>query len=642
MKSRRPGRTLLDLVVITGVVGALLALALVGLSHSREAMRRNTCSRNLQELGIGLQRYHQAFGQLPPAAIRVRPGELVELRNTTSAAVHYAMPYLQANWAVLLAPYIGHNELADTFDKSGLITDPQNAKLREADIPLMRCPADLYNRPDNMYQLVTATGLESSFARGNYAINGGVSSNEARPGYSGKPIANGFERRYVARDSGTVEQTWGNGIAGFNKTFAVQEFENGHSHLVAIEELRAGLLPDDSRGVWALGEIGSSVTYWHGLLGDASGPNSKKPRADDILGCFQLHKIFDEDGLVQEGMPCCPYTVIAGQATARSMHPGGVNTLLVDGSTKFFSDGCDLSVWHAMHSRDWREIADPSETGMAPHPVSGEEVASRPAAQSLVRPSPSTNSVDMELVWIAPGEFIMGLPDEGQDLDSLITGVPPEAPAHPVRVTAGFYIGRYEVTQGQYLRVVGTNPSWHTADGGGRIEVIDKDSSQFPVEQVTWLEAADFCNRLSDLPAERAAGRRYRLPTEVEWEYCCRSGSTVPFRVPALPSVDGFNILVHPQKSLPLNEVGSYEPNAFGLYDMRGNVWEWCADWYAPDSYARSAPDDPRGPASGVLKVVRNADWQFTAMGCKYGDIHTEPWRKNPYIGFRVLCEVAN
>jgi formylglycine-generating enzyme required for sulfatase activity len=199
------------------------------------------------------------------------------------------------------------------------------------------------------------------------------------------------------------------------------------------------------------------------------------------------------------------------------------------------------------------------------------------------------------------------------------------------------------VTQQQYQQVMGSNPSWHTPEGGGKIEVVDQDPARFPVEQVSWVDAVTFCCRLSALPAEKQAGRSYRLPTEAEWEYACRAGSTERFSPPMLSPEDesGFNVRPNSADGLPVRPVGSYRANAFGLYDMRGNVWEWCSDWFAWDYYQHSPKDDPPGPASGVLRVVRGADWRLTLMGCNYVRVHTEPWRTNPYIGFRVACEAT-
>ena len=101
-----------------------------------------------------------------------------------------------------------------------------------------------------------------------------------------------------------------------------------------------------------------------------------------------------------------------------------------------------------------------------------------------------------------------------------------------MRITKGFFLGAFEVTQRQYEVVTGANPSWHSIGGGGRAQVLGEDTSNYPVEQVSWVDAVTFCGRLSALPAEKAAGRRYRLPSEAEWEYACRAGSTAPFAEP--------------------------------------------------------------------------------------------------------------
>ena len=317
----------------------------------------------------------------------------------------------------------------------------------------------------------------------------------------------------------------------------------------------------------------------------------------------------------------------------------------MDGSTRFISDDVDLSVWHAMHSRETRDVPAPSEDE-APA-VSAPSKSGPPLPPAPAHPAPAgiesiTTSIGMKLVWIPAGEFIMGLPDEGKDRNDPVSGVPPEVPPHRVRITKGFFLGAFEVTQRQYEVVTGANPSWHSIGGGGRTQVLGEDTSNYPVEQVSWVDAVTFCGRLSALPAEKAAGRRYRLPTEAEWEYACRAGSTAPFAEPSGDAADrsGFNVRSDSLTGLKLTKVGSYPPNDFGLYDMRGNVQEWCADWMAWDYYRHSPQDDPGGPASGVLRVVRGADWRFTGMGCHYARYDTEPWRTNPYIGFRVVCEL--
>lgn len=160
---------------------------------------------------------------------------------------------------------------------------------------------------------------------------------------------------------------------------------------------------------------------------------------------------------------------------------------------------------------------------------------------------------------------------------------------------------------------------------------------------VTWQAANTFCQRLSAMPEEQAASRTYRLPTEAEWEYACRSGS----REAALGSNRTANVEVNGESAghlpgLELAPVGSFASNQFGLHDMRGNAWEWTADWYDRDYYARSRVDDPAGPANGYLKVVRGSDWRFVGEPCLI-DYHVmPPWKSNPFVGFRIVCETRN
>jgi hypothetical protein len=130
---------------------------------------------------------------------------------------------------------------------------------------------------------------------------------------------------------------------------------NGTANLVAIDEIRAGLRPIDPRGSWALGQVGASVTWGHGIYGDADRPNSASRKSDDIVGCGRLREEVGQEYLAQERMTCCWYCESNEQATARSMHPGGVNTLTLDGAAHFVLDEIDPSVWHALHSRDFRE-----------------------------------------------------------------------------------------------------------------------------------------------------------------------------------------------------------------------------------------------------------------------------------------------
>lgn len=242
-----------------------------------------------------------------------------------------------------------------------------------------------------------------------------------------------------------------------------------------------------------------------------------------------------------------------------------------------------------------------------------------------------TNSIGMQFVDVPAGMFTMGVPDIGNNEPA-----PPECPTHEVRITRSFRLGQHEVTQSQYMSVMGSNPSHHSPDRAGT-EATD----EFPVENVTWNDAVEFCRRLTDLPGEKAQGRRYRLPTEAEWEYACRSGKSDPYRWnPRRQPDDKSGAAAGIEPSLPLTRVGSYPPNDFGLCDMRGNVWEWCSDWFERSYYSRSPIDDPTGPAGGYLKVVRGGDWIFVGEVCRINYPVMSPWQRSPFVGFRVVCEI--
>jgi len=255
----------------------------------------------------------------------------------------------------------------------------------------------------------------------------------------------------------------------------------------------------------------------------------------------------------------------------------------------------------------------------------------------------STNSIGMKLALVPAGTSSMGSPDDEQERDE-------EELPHAVRITKPFYIGIHEVTQADYEKVMGKADSatFNKSNGGG---------PDHPMENVLWEEAGEFCKKLSELPEEKRAGRRYRLPTEAEWEYACRAGTTTPFHFGnALSSKqansNGNFPYGSPEKGPYLRrtaKVGSYQPNAFGLYDMHGNVAEWCADWYQKDYYQKSAKEDPSGPIEGVLpsgfgnfyRVVRGGSWLDEARACRAAyRQRAMPENRYRLIGFRVVCEV--
>jgi formylglycine-generating enzyme required for sulfatase activity len=249
-----------------------------------------------------------------------------------------------------------------------------------------------------------------------------------------------------------------------------------------------------------------------------------------------------------------------------------------------------------------------------------------------------TNSVGMTLVRIKPGSFQMGSPDSDPDASGK------EKPQHWVTISKAFYLAETMVTQGQYQNVVGRNPSYFKFKG----------SDTLPVEFVSWFDAVQFCNVLSQkeglTPFYRIDGRNvqvidwagegYRLPTEAEWEYACRAGSATrysfgddPARLGEFGWFDGNS----GGKTHPVREL---KPNAFGLYDMHGNVWEWCWDGYDENYYARfarSPVDDPVGPGGAAHRVIRGGSWVYDGRGCRSADrSRVEPERRGSFLGFRA------
>jgi uncharacterized protein (TIGR02996 family) len=250
----------------------------------------------------------------------------------------------------------------------------------------------------------------------------------------------------------------------------------------------------------------------------------------------------------------------------------------------------------------------------------------RPCRPELV------NSLGMRLSLIPPGAFWMGSPDHEAGRDAVR-----ESPRHRVQITRGFYLGVYPVTQAEYEAVTGTNPSGYSTVAAGVDRV--QDARQLPVETVSWPNASAFGEKLSELPEERSAGRAYRLPTEAEWEYACRAGTTSVFHYGDTLGPDQANIMGTGLRRTTV--VGTYRPNAWGLYDMHGNVWEWCQDLFEAGYYANSPRGDPQGPATAAGRVLRGGGWCNEANGCRsaqrYWGSHTDAYN---FLGFRVALTV--
>ena len=289
------------------------------------------------------------------------------------------------------------------------------------------------------------------------------------------------------------------------------------------------------------------------------------------------------------------------------------------------------------------EEQEPPPLAVAPFNAEEAKAYQEAWAEHLGQPVEVTNSIGMKLRLIPPGEFMIGAPRSEEGRRNV------EGPQHIVRITSPFYLGSCEVTQEEYGRVVGTNPSAFSPRGRHSDRVSGLDTSRFPVEQVGWDDAMVFCRKLSALHVERSAGREYRLPTEAEWEYACRAGTMTPFHFGSALDSGNANCV----DSVPLDTsqgrshlhrtttAGSYSPNGFGLYDMHGNVGEWCADWF--DRYgANSLVNDPQGPRSGLYRVIRGGGWCNVAVQCRSAFRGaTLPVTRRNFLGFRVVMVPA-
>jgi formylglycine-generating enzyme required for sulfatase activity len=286
----------------------------------------------------------------------------------------------------------------------------------------------------------------------------------------------------------------------------------------------------------------------------------------------------------------------------------------------------------------------------------------RPGASPAVKTRSSqdsiTNSIGMTLKLIPAGEFMMGSPDSDQGAYSQ------EKPQHRVRISKSFYLGVYEVTQAEYKAVMENNPGTSSPNGDGKDKVAGQSTDQYPMEGVSWFDAVIFCNKLSAKEGRRPFyeiddkyvqvpdwnGPGYRLPTEAEWEYACRANASTPTRysfgddAAQLDEYGWFQA-----NSSRIHPVGKKKPNGFGLYDMHGNVEEWCWDWYGEDYYKQSREDDPTGPAGRLApslcrvirggcsafgpEWVRSADRDWTVPASTYSN---GPGHRVGSLGFRL------
>jgi formylglycine-generating enzyme required for sulfatase activity len=267
-----------------------------------------------------------------------------------------------------------------------------------------------------------------------------------------------------------------------------------------------------------------------------------------------------------------------------------------------------------------------------------------------------TNTLSMKLVLISRGKFRMGSSDDDKEADS------DEKPQHKVEISRPFFLAAHKTTQAQFEKVLGRNPSWFSATGSGKDKVEGLDTTRFPVEMVSFFDAIEFCNKLSEKEDRRPCyrlmgierdsdgiksaevevlsdGTGYRLPTEAEWEYCAQAGMTTRYSFGDAATSLGDYAWFTGNSGGRTHPVGEKKPNGWGLYDMGGLACEWCEDvWH---SVYTGAPSDGSAWRSGGEqgpRVVRGGSWYHGARVCRPAYRGgCAPGSRNYYLGFRVV-----
>jgi formylglycine-generating enzyme required for sulfatase activity len=302
-----------------------------------------------------------------------------------------------------------------------------------------------------------------------------------------------------------------------------------------------------------------------------------------------------------------PRQIVGGRLDISTVGPPGVYTLLVSTNLSTWTEFAVLT-----NTQGNAPFLDP--TPLAPQKFYRAQLQSAPLAPT-------------NMVFVPSTTFTLGSPgnEVGHQSD--------ESPQTVVTLSRGFWISRFLVTQRQYLALTGSNPSGFPGD-------LNR-----PVESVSWFAATNYCALLTqqDIAAGRIPpGSHYRLPTEAEWECAARAGTTTRFYYGDDPNLSGLtnHAWYGANSGFKPRPVGQKEPNAWGLYDMEGNVWEWCLDWYGP--YPGGAQIDPQGPASNTIgvKVIRGGAWESSEFDCRSARRSTQgasPFITDFIIGFRVV-----
>ncbi len=331
--AQRLGFTLVELLVVITIIGILISLLLPAIQAARESARRSQCLNNMKQLGLALLNYHNSAGSFPPSSVWKVSGKFDLSKMATGNS-----PDLFENWIIIILPQLEAGNLKNQFDFAQSIASntpnatnatQNNQTARGTQLSFLQCPSDPFNRnPFNGTASPTTTSLGDGWARGNYAANASLGL---------MSITNSTA---LPAGAGTYwPQRWYRGVMGANASLRVDDIKDGPTNTILLGEIRAGIMPQDPRGVWAMSGAASSALWGHGYATvNDNGPNCNQPKGDAVLSCTEIQtSVGGAIKLIGQGMSCDTQAA-DWQQTARSLHPGGVNVALADGSSRFISD----------------------------------------------------------------------------------------------------------------------------------------------------------------------------------------------------------------------------------------------------------------------------------------------------------------
>jgi prepilin-type N-terminal cleavage/methylation domain-containing protein/prepilin-type processing-associated H-X9-DG protein len=334
LRGRNRGFTLIELLVVITIIGILVGLLLPAINQAREAARRVQCASNIRQWGVALQNFHSAKRIFPPSSTWLNAKG--QLDRTQMPSSGHSLTPLYKNWVIDVLPYIEGKTLVQTMNLKLPISDPANAVARATPLEIMRCPSDSNNLiPFDPSGNAALKILGSNWARGNYAANASLGYMSIGTNADDAGVPGVFHNRFYG------------GVMGANDSLRVTDIKDGSSKTLLLLEVRAGIVPLDCRGTWAMS--GGPTALWAcGYDGDDNGPNynainsnytGNQGYADDCEACSAIEaKTGGPIPLAKLGMSCSGDDWPNWQQTARSMHRDGVNACFADGSVTFISD----------------------------------------------------------------------------------------------------------------------------------------------------------------------------------------------------------------------------------------------------------------------------------------------------------------